>query len=100
MLEVSQKRLYELNRETDPPEIAVISPIPVKDTVEIKGDKTTLLSPDRLKIRAGLNHLRLIMIVLSLSKKTGKMIFLQISMLPALIKLLFLQSTIMIIKGY
>jgi tetratricopeptide (TPR) repeat protein len=49
MLELSQKRLYEINRETDPPEIAVISPAPVKDTVEIKGDKTTLLISGSLK---------------------------------------------------
>jgi len=43
MLEASQGRLYELNRETKPPEIAIVSPLPVKDTLEIKGDKTTLL---------------------------------------------------------
>jgi tetratricopeptide (TPR) repeat protein len=49
MLELSQKRLYEINRETDPPEIAVISPAPAKDTVEIKGDKTTLLISGSLK---------------------------------------------------
>ncbi len=49
MLELSQKRLYEINREKDPPEIAVISPAPAKDTVEIKGDKTTLLISGSLK---------------------------------------------------
>ena len=49
MLELSQKRLYEINRETDPPEIAVISPAPAKDTIEIKGDKTTLLISGSLK---------------------------------------------------
>jgi tetratricopeptide (TPR) repeat protein len=49
MLELSQKRLYEINREKDPPEIAVISPLPLKDTVEIKGDKTTLLISGSLK---------------------------------------------------
>ncbi len=49
MLELSQKRLYEINREKDPPEIAVISPLPLKDTVEIKGDKTTLLISGSIK---------------------------------------------------
>jgi tetratricopeptide (TPR) repeat protein len=49
MLELSQKRLYEINRETDPPEIALISPTPVKDTVEMKGDKTTLLISGTIK---------------------------------------------------
>jgi len=49
MLELSQKRLYEINRETDPPVIAVVSPLPARDTVEIKGDKTTLLISGTLK---------------------------------------------------
>jgi tetratricopeptide (TPR) repeat protein len=49
MLEVSQKRLYDLNRETDPPEITFISPVPAKDTMEIKGDKTTLLISGTIK---------------------------------------------------
>jgi tetratricopeptide (TPR) repeat protein len=49
MLELSQKRLYEINRESDAPEIAIVSPLPVKDTVEIKGDKTTLLISGFLK---------------------------------------------------
>ena len=49
MLEVSQKRLYDLNRETDPPEITFISPVPAKDTMEIKGDKTTFLISGTIK---------------------------------------------------
>jgi tetratricopeptide (TPR) repeat protein len=49
MLELSQKRLYEINREKDPPELAVVSPVPLKDTIEIKGDKTTLLISGSLK---------------------------------------------------
>ncbi len=49
MLDVSQKRLYELNRETVPPEIAVVSPVPAKDTIEIKGDKTALLITGTIK---------------------------------------------------
>jgi tetratricopeptide (TPR) repeat protein len=49
MLELSQKRLYEINKESDPPELALVSPSPLKDTVEIKGDKTTLLISGSLK---------------------------------------------------
>src|SRR5450759_3250008 len=49
MLELSQKRLYEINRETDPPVIALVSPLPARDTVEIKGDKTTILISGSLK---------------------------------------------------
>jgi tetratricopeptide (TPR) repeat protein len=49
MMELSQKRLYEINKEADPPEIAIVSPVPLKDTIEIKGDKTTLLLSGYLK---------------------------------------------------
>lgn len=43
MLKEAQMRLYELNRETIPPEIAILTPVPVKDTIEIKGDVSTLI---------------------------------------------------------
>jgi tetratricopeptide (TPR) repeat protein len=49
MLKDAQTRLYELNREKVPPEIAVLSPVPVKDTVEIKGDKTSLIISGTIK---------------------------------------------------
>jgi tetratricopeptide (TPR) repeat protein len=49
MLDLSQKRLYEINKESDPPELALVSPAPLKDTVEIKGDKNTLLISGSLK---------------------------------------------------
>lgn len=54
MLESSQKRLYELNRETIAPDIAIVSPVPVKDTVEIKGDKTTILITGSIKDKSKL----------------------------------------------
>jgi tetratricopeptide (TPR) repeat protein len=59
MLEASQKRLYELNRESDPPEIALISPVPAKDTVEIKGDKTTLLISGTLKDKSKIKSFKI-----------------------------------------
>src|SRR5664279_3712359 len=59
MLELSQKRLYELNREADPPEITVISPVPVKDTVEIKGDKTGLLISGTLKDKSRIKSFKI-----------------------------------------
>src|SRR5450759_4634793 len=49
MLKDAQTRLYELNREKDPPEIAVISPLPVKDTIEIRGDKAAILISGKIK---------------------------------------------------
>jgi tetratricopeptide (TPR) repeat protein len=49
MLKDAQTRLYELNRETVPPEIAVLSPAPVNETIEIKGDKATVLISGKIK---------------------------------------------------
>ncbi|MCX6254792.1 MAG: tetratricopeptide repeat protein, partial [Bacteroidia bacterium] len=42
MLKEAKARLYELNRESDPPEIVVVNPAPVKDTIEIRGDKPAI----------------------------------------------------------
>lgn len=49
MLKDAQSRLYELNREVNPPEISLVSPVPVKDTMEIKGDLTTVLVSGKIK---------------------------------------------------
>ncbi len=49
MLKEAQERLYELNRETVPPEISVISPFPVKDSVEIRGDNKSILMTGKIK---------------------------------------------------
>jgi len=76
MLEVSQKRLYELNRETDPPEIAVISPVPAKDTVEIKGDKTTLLISGILKDKSKIKSFKINNESVILVEKNGENDFL------------------------
>jgi len=43
MLKDAQDRLYELNREAVPPEISVVSPAPVNQSVEVKGDNKTML---------------------------------------------------------
>ncbi|MFH0842058.1 MAG: tetratricopeptide repeat protein [Bacteroidota bacterium] len=43
MLQDAQARMYELNRETVPPEITIVSPAPVNQTVEIRGDNNSLL---------------------------------------------------------
>lgn len=49
MLKEAQDRLYELNRENVAPEIAVLSPVPVSDTIEIKGDLNSLLISGKIK---------------------------------------------------
>ena len=43
MLKDAQDRLYELNRETVPPEIAIVSPAPASTTLEVRGDNETML---------------------------------------------------------
>ncbi len=49
MLKESQERLYELNRESVAPEIAVVSPLPVKDSIEIRGDNNNILMTGKIK---------------------------------------------------
>jgi len=49
MLKESQDRLYELNREKIAPEIAIVSPVPVKDSIEIPGDKSAILISGKIK---------------------------------------------------
>jgi len=76
MLELSQKRLYELNRETNPPEIAVISPAPVKDTVEIKGDKSSILISGVLKDKSKIKSFKINNEDVPLVEKNGEYDFL------------------------
>jgi tetratricopeptide (TPR) repeat protein len=49
MLKDAQTRLYELNREKVPPEIVLISPAPVNESVEIKGGKDAILITGKIK---------------------------------------------------
>jgi tetratricopeptide (TPR) repeat protein len=71
MLESAQKRLYELNRETVPPEISVVSPVPAKDTVEIKGDKTAILITGMVKDKSKLKTFTINNEPISLVEKNG-----------------------------
>jgi len=48
MLKEAQERLYELNRESVAPEIAVVSPLPVKDSIEIRGDNSNILMTGKI----------------------------------------------------
>jgi tetratricopeptide (TPR) repeat protein len=49
MLKDAQDRLYELNREQDPPVVTVINPEPVNDSIKMKGDSKTLLISGKIK---------------------------------------------------
>jgi tetratricopeptide (TPR) repeat protein len=49
MLKEAQVRLFELNRETISPEITVMNPTPVNDSIEIRGDKTEIMISGKIK---------------------------------------------------
>jgi tetratricopeptide (TPR) repeat protein len=56
MLKEAEARLYELNREKVAPEIALVSPLPVNDTVEVRGDKATILLSGKIKDKSRLKE--------------------------------------------
>ena len=55
----AEGRLFELNRETISPEITVLNPAPEKDTVEIRGDKTSLLISGKIKDRSKIKSFKI-----------------------------------------
>ena len=57
LLKGAQDRLYELNRESDAPEITDMSPAPVNEMVEIRGDATTLLISGKIKDKSKIKSL-------------------------------------------
>jgi tetratricopeptide (TPR) repeat protein len=76
MLKDAQTRLYELNRETVPPEIAVLSPVPIKDTIEIKGDNSTLLISGKLKDKSKIKSFMINNEAVTMAEKNGEYDFL------------------------
>jgi len=48
-LDGANVRLYELNREKVAPEISIYSPAPVNNTIEIRGDNTSMTISGRIK---------------------------------------------------
>ncbi len=54
LLDGAKARLYELNREAVPPEITVVSPVPVKETIEIPGDKPAILITGKIRDKSNL----------------------------------------------
>jgi tetratricopeptide (TPR) repeat protein len=54
LLKDAQGRLYELNRETVPPEITVENPVPAGESVELRGDNSTLLIAGKIRDKSKL----------------------------------------------
>ena len=57
MLKEAQERLYELNRENVVPEIALVNPVPVYETVEIRGDNNALLISGKIRDKSKIKSL-------------------------------------------
>lgn len=51
-LKEAQDRLYELNKENDPPEITIVNPVLVNDSIQIRGDSLSFLITGKIKDRS------------------------------------------------
>jgi len=76
MLKEAQERMYEINREAVPPEIAIISPVPVYDTLEIRGGSSTLLISGKIKDKSKVKSLTINNENINLAEKNGESEFL------------------------
>jgi tetratricopeptide (TPR) repeat protein len=76
MLKEAQERMYEINREAVPPEISIISPAPVNDTVEVRGGISTLLISGKIKDKSKVKSLTINNENVNLAEKNGEFEFL------------------------
>jgi tetratricopeptide (TPR) repeat protein len=70
-LKEAQDRLYELNKESDPPEITVISPVAVNDSVQIRGDSQSLLISGKIKDKSKIKSLTINNEPITIAEKNG-----------------------------
>ena len=59
LLDLAKTRLYELNRETVPPEILINEPVITDNIVAIKGNKNTLTLSGKIKEKSKLDMLKI-----------------------------------------
>ena len=76
MLKEAQERMYEINRETVAPEIAVISPAPLNDTVEVRGGSSTLLITGKIKDKSKVKSFTINNENIVIAEKNGEFEFL------------------------
>lgn len=76
MLKDAQTRLYELNRENVPPEITVLSPVPVKDSIRMRGDSKTLLISGKLSDKSKIKSFTINGESIQIAEKSGQYDFL------------------------
>jgi tetratricopeptide (TPR) repeat protein len=75
MLKEAKDRLYELNRESDPPEIAIVNPATVKDTLELRGDKPAILLSGKVKDKSKIKSFSINNGAVALTEKNGEFEF-------------------------
>jgi tetratricopeptide (TPR) repeat protein len=76
MLKEAQDRLYELNRESDPPVISVLNPALVNDSLEIKGGNTSLLITGKIKDKSKIKSFTINNEAITIAEKNGEYEFL------------------------
>jgi len=76
MLKDAQDRLYELNRESDPPVISVLNPAPVNDSLEIKGGNTSFLITGKIKDKSKIKSFTINNEAITIAEKNGEYEFL------------------------
>jgi tetratricopeptide (TPR) repeat protein len=89
MLKEAQARLYELNREKDPPVITIVSPAPVNNAVEIRGDKAALLITGNIKDKSKIKSFMINNEPVTIAEKNGEYDFLSNVNVNGLEKLTF-----------
>ena len=68
-------RLYELNREKVAPEIEIINPAPLNNTVEVRGDKTTILITGKIKDKSRIKEFSINGKDIPVEDKNGEQVF-------------------------
>jgi hypothetical protein len=72
----AEVRLYELNREAAAPEITVVSPAPVNDTIKMKGDKSSILVSGKIKDKSRIKSFTINGETVAMAEKNGEYDFL------------------------
>jgi tetratricopeptide (TPR) repeat protein len=71
LLKEAQARLYELNREQTPPSISFVSPVPVEETIEIKGNSNTILISGKITDKSKIKSFKIDNETVTLAEKNG-----------------------------
>lgn len=76
MLKEAQDRLYELNREQDPPVVTVVTPGPVNDSIKLRGDSKTMLITGKIKDASKIKSFTINKDTVRIAEKKGEYEFL------------------------